>query len=61
MVKKIKSCWGINGIGICIVKKSKVKEWNKRLENLKNQIEYWINPENKTNKTIETIHLFYDL
>ena len=58
--KKISSCWGINGNGICVVKKLKVKEWNKRLEDLNRQIEYWINPENKTNKIIETIHLFYN-
>jgi hypothetical protein len=57
---KITSCWGINGKGICIVKKTKQKEWSERLQALKCQIEYWIIPENKTFKTIETIQLFYD-
>ena len=59
--KKIGSCWGINKNGICLVKKSKQDEWTKRLEALENQIKYWINPENTTNKMIETIHLFYDV
>jgi len=55
----IKSCWGYKN-GVCIVKKSKIIEWNNRLDSLKNQIIYWTNPDNKTNKTIEIIHLFYD-
>ena len=56
----ITSCWGINKKGICVVKKSKKTEWNDRLQALKNQVNYWIDPTNKTNKTIETIQLFYD-
>jgi excinuclease UvrABC ATPase subunit len=58
--KSITSCWGINKLGICALKKTKVKEWDNRLEILKNQIEYWCNSENKTEKTIEIIQLFYD-
>ena len=54
------SCWGLNGHGICTVKKTKEKEWFQRLEALKDQIEYWINQENKTDKTIEIVQLFYD-
>ena len=57
---RITSCWGINKKGICVVKKSKKEEWNDRLQALKNQVNYWIHPDNKTNKTIETIQLFYD-
>ena len=57
----ITSCWSQNNKGICVVKKSKEKEWNERLKSLENQINYWINPDNKTNKTIETIQLFYDV
>ena len=30
------------------------------LEELKSQIEYWSSDENKTDKTVETIQLFYD-
>jgi hypothetical protein len=36
----------------------KREEWNFRLDCLKKQIDYWI--ENKTEKMIETIHLFFD-
>ena len=56
----IDSCWGINGNGICSIKKTKKIEWEKRLKVLSSQITYWLNPENTTDKTIETIHLFYD-
>ena len=57
----ITSCWGNDKRGICSVKKSKQKEWKERLQTLANQITYWINPDNKTNKTIEIIQLFYDI
>ena len=59
--EKIMSCWGINQKGFCTVKKSKKNEWNERLETLQKQVEYWIIPENKTNKTIEIIQLYYDM
>ena len=57
---KITSCWGNNKKGICVVKKSKQKEWKERLNALQSQIQYWISPENRTGKTVETIQLFYD-
>lgn len=56
--EKIKSCWEINTLGICIVKKKETKNWNNRLEILEEQINYWL--ENDTDKTVEIIHLFYD-
>ena len=56
----ITSCWGQDKKGICVVKKSKKSEWTQRLNVLENHINYWINPANTTNKTIETIKLFYD-
>ena len=56
----ITSCWGQNNRGICVVKKSKIEEWRQRLEALENQINYWINTANMTNKTVETIQLYYD-
>ena len=59
--KKITSCWGINEKGICVIKKSKTKEWKNRLNSLEELIMYWLNPENKTNKIIETIELYYDI
>ena len=59
--ENITSCFGVNAqTGALIVKKSKQKEWNERLNVLKNVIEYWVNPENKTDKMIEIIQLFYD-
>jgi hypothetical protein len=57
----ISSCWGINKKGICVVKKTKNNEWNERLNLLREHINYWINPSNITNKTVEIIQLFYDL
>jgi hypothetical protein len=58
--KKVTSCWSLNKLGICTVKKSKQKEWDERLEALRAQIDYWIHPENKTEKTVEVVQLFYD-
>jgi hypothetical protein len=58
--KNITSCWGQNGKGICVIKKSKKIEWDQRLTILEEQIKYWINPVNTINKTIEIIQLFYD-
>jgi hypothetical protein len=54
----ITSCWTINSIGICIVNKTKVNEWNERLNTLRIQIQYWI--ENIPSKEVEVIQLFYD-
>jgi hypothetical protein len=57
----ITSCWGCDKNGLCVVKKSKKNEWTDRLHVLEENINYWINPENITSKTIETIQLFYDV
>jgi len=35
-----------------------MSEWEERINILNQQIQYWI--DNKTNKTIEIIELFYD-
>jgi len=56
--KKFTSCWAYNGMGVCTIKKSKQKEWSNRLLSLCSQIQYWL--ENRTDKLIEIIHLFYD-
>ena len=58
--KTITSCWSLNKNGICSVKKSKQKEWNDRLNALKLQVEYWLEPNNTTDKILEIIQLFYD-
>jgi hypothetical protein len=57
---KIQSCWKILKSGIITINKTKEIEWNNRLKSLKNQIEYWCNPKNTTNKIIEIIELYYD-
>lgn len=43
-----------------MIKKNKQQEWNDRLNTLKTKISYWLNPENKSNKTIHIEKLFYD-
>jgi hypothetical protein len=57
--KNISSCWGKTSKGICCVKKSKIKEWEHRLNSLGDHSEYWMNPINITNKIIEVVQLFY--
>jgi hypothetical protein len=53
----IKSCWKLNKLGVIQITKTKEKEWEERINTLKQQIQYWIN--NPTEKTIEIIQLFY--
>ena len=53
----IKSCWKLNKLGVMQITKSKQKEWEERIESLKQQIQYWI--DNPTEKTIEIVELFY--
>ena len=53
----VKSCWKLNKLGVMQITKTKQKEWESRIETLKQQIQYWI--DNKTEKTIEIIELFY--
>ena len=57
--KKFPSCWANNKNGICVVKKNKKNEWEKRLSALTHQINYWIDPQNITNKTVDIIELFF--
>ena len=57
---KITSCWYINKLGICQINKKKTNEWNDRLKNLKDTIEYWIQQQHKIDKTIEIIQLYYN-
>jgi len=59
--EKITSCWGITPkTGILKIKSNKNDEWSERLSALKAQIEYWSSEENKTEKTIEIVQLYYD-
>lgn len=57
---KINSSWTFNNNGISIINKNKITEWNNRLDTLEKQINYWISPSNITDKTIQTIQLFFD-
>jgi hypothetical protein len=54
--KRIPSCWGIDGRGMCVVKKQ--NDWVKRLSTLEFQVNYWM--KNQPAKTIEIVQLFYD-
>jgi hypothetical protein len=56
---KITSCWGTDGNGLTIVKKSKIKEWKQRTDTLNTQIQYCI--DNPSDKMIDVVHLFYDV
>ena len=58
--KKITSCWSPNKNGINVVSKNKQTDWTNRLNTLLERIQYWLNPSNLTDKTIEIEHLFYD-
>jgi hypothetical protein len=53
----IKSCWRLTKLGVLQITKTKQKEWEERIETLKQQIQYWI--DYPTKKTIEIIELFY--
>jgi hypothetical protein len=53
----VKSCWKLNKLGVMQITKTKQTEWDERIESLKQQIQYWM--DNPTEKTIETIELFY--
>jgi hypothetical protein len=56
--RNITSCWRYNKNGTMNIKDSKKEEWNTRLNTLSQTIDYWV--ENKTEKLINNIFLFYD-
>jgi hypothetical protein len=56
----VKSCWTRHGTtGLVHVSRNNRTKWNQRLERLREQVEYWTQECNKTNKTVEEVHLFY--
>ena len=57
--KNVKSCWIITK-QTGIIKIGNTYEWITRLKNLSNQIKYWTNPENTSEKTVEIVELYYD-
>jgi hypothetical protein len=56
----ITSCWTNNNKGLAVVKKSKIKEWNNRLNILKNIIDECINKSYDYTKSLDFIYLFFD-
>lgn len=56
---KVSSCWKVNRTtGLLLIDKKKEKEWKERLNTLIEEIKYWV--ENKTEKTLEIVQLYYD-
>ena len=55
---KINSCFSRTKLGFLVIPKAKQVEWQQRLNVLHETIEYWI--QNKTDKTIEVVELFFD-
>ena len=58
--EKVKSCWGTNKFGICVITKKKINEWNNRLKTLKENIEPFLNPGYNQDEPLKIINLFYD-
>ena len=52
---KFPGCWHVNKFGTCSLLYEKA--WAKRLQALKEQVEYWL--ANRTEKTVECIQLFF--
>jgi len=56
---KVKTCWSVNKTtGMVVVDKNNKRHWVERLEMLNYWIQYWSN--NKSNKTVEVVQLFFD-
>ena len=55
------SCWNINNKGLCTIKKNYQREWNNRLDKLKEKIIFWLNSESDPNNLIKIEHLFFDI
>ena len=56
---KIPSCWTTTHKK-GFIKIKNINEWNYRLDVLKNEIIFWINPINKCHKIIHVVELFFD-
>lgn len=56
----IPSCWTTTHKK-GLIKLKNINEWNYRLDVLKNQINFWINPINKSDKIIHVVELFFDI
>ena len=59
MGNHIKSCWSYNKRnGIIYIPKKMQEEWNLRLKQLDDTVEYWY--QHRTSKTINIVHLFFN-
>jgi hypothetical protein len=58
--EKVKTCWSVSKQGLCYVNPKEKRRWEARLETLKGQIAYWSDEANKSEKTVEVVHLYYD-
>jgi hypothetical protein len=57
---KVQSCWKLSKLGVLMLDNTKQLEWENRLSQLKEEICFWINPNNISNRTIHNVYLFYD-
>lgn len=53
--EEIASCWKLSKFGV--MKITKEKEWEERMENLLQQVAYWL--ENCPQKTVEVVEMYY--
>ena len=58
--QKIPSCFTVNKLGICVISKKQIMQWNNRLEVLREEINKWINVDVCNLKTVQEVYLFYD-
>lgn len=54
-----KSCWTVNSFGFSVIAKTRIEEWATRLEKLKEQIQYWTNPDNAFSGILFPVHMFF--
>ena len=55
------SCFSQNKLGYLVIKKFKQEEWKHCLSTLCDTIQYWINHDHVTDKTVEVVHLFFSI
>lgn len=58
--QKIPSCFTVNKLGICVISKKQIMQWNNRLEVLREEINKWINVDVCNLKTVQEVYLFYN-
>ena len=56
----VSSCWNMDSTGVSKLKKSKRSEWADRLEILGQQIAYWTQPDQKVDRVVEVVQMFFD-